>query len=182
MRRLASFPLCVLSALYLITAPACRSAPGSTEARSDASDRAWLGAATRTPSDAEAEELGLPFEVRLQGQTVAAVVSGGPASAAGVRTGDVILRLGENTLHSQDDVRDFLSAAQPGERVELTVRRTGTTGDLSIPVVLGRSPDPHVARPSIEWEFASLAQLPRAMAKAEAQSRALLIGLSGAET
>ena len=174
--RLAPFALCLLAAA------SCRSVSESSEATAAALDRAWLGASTRTPSDSEAEAMDLPFEVRLQGQAIASVAPGGPASLAGLKTGDVVLRMDENALYSQDDLHDFLWASQPGDRVELTVRRAGTSEDESIPIELTSAPDDHATKPSIDWEFASLAQLPQAKAKAEAEERRLLIGLSGAET
>ncbi len=173
--RLVPFALCLLASA------ACRSVPDSAQASGSASGRAWLGAVTRTPSSSEAEAMELPFEVRLQGQAIASVVPGGPASLAGLKSGDVVLRMDENALYSQDDVRDFLCASQPGEKVELTVRRAGTSAEEALAVELTSSPDDHAAT-SIDWEFASLAQLSRATAKARAEKRRLLIGLSGAET
>jgi len=174
------------AALFLLVAVACKSAsdptdsPGSSTASNPG--RAWIGAAFRAPSNSEAEAMELPVEVRLQGRAVDSVVPTGPAALAGLRAGDVLLSLDENEIYSHDDLADFLRASSPGEMIALTVRRAGETQDEFVTLELSESPDDSAQSPSIDWEFASLAQLPRATTKAKNQKQRLLIGLSGAET
>ena len=161
-------------------ASACQT-PQDATATGISTAGASFGARTRAPSDAEAKAMGLPFDVRMQGQAIDSIVPGGPASRAGLHTGDVVLRLDDNVLYSRDDVHDFLRAADAGTSVDIHLRRSGTAVDMVLPIVLG-SPTGELAGSGIEWEYASLAQLPSAMDRAHAEQRRLLVGLSGAET
>lgn len=74
-----------------------------------------------------------------EGVQVAAVTPGGPADEAGVQPGDVVLALDGTQL---DDGAPALAAAvnahQPGDEVELTVRRDGAQD--SVTVTLGTQP------------------------------------------
>ncbi len=174
------------AALILFAAFGCQGAAKLPDARSAtkpaAPGRAWIGAALRAPSSSETEAMELPVEVRLQGRAVESVVAAGPAAIAGLKSGDVLLCLDENELYSHDDLADFLRASRPGENIELTVRRAGTTQDELVTLELANSPDLTAQAPSIDWEFASLAQLSQATIRAKNEKRRLLIGLSGAET
>ncbi len=145
---------------------------------------ASLGVETSAPSSAVAQEMALPFSVRVQGQEIRAVESGSPAARAGLRVGDVLLQIGENTLFSQDDLQDLLGVSKAGDSVEVRFRRAGTRAEERTTVALGKSRvgEQSVKSKGLDWEFASLAQLPRALEKAQASRRRLLVGLSGAET
>ena len=172
--------------LFLFAAGGCQSTaelPGASDrGKLVVPGQAWLGAALRAPSDAEVEAMALPIEIRLQGRVIESIVAGGPAALAGLNAGDVFLRLDENELYSHDDLVDFLRASNPGEKIDLTVRRAGTTQDETVALELSHSPDNTTLPSSIDWEFASLAQLPLASAKAENEQHRVLVGLSGAET
>lgn len=173
-------------ALFLFAIAACQSGPTSTaHSEHDSAlqaNRAWLGAGMRIPSAAEAEAMELPTDVRLQGRAIDSVLPNSPAALAGLKVGDVLMSLDENALYSDDDFIDFLNASDPGDEVKLTIRRAGNAEDELLLVELSGSPDQHASDPSIDWEFASLAQLTEGQAKAKNEGRRLLIGLSGAET
>ncbi|MGA2035662.1 MAG: PDZ domain-containing protein, partial [Thermoguttaceae bacterium] len=62
------------------------------------------------------------------GYCVSGVLHGSPADRAGVRGGDIILRLGKNQIGSYDDFDDALEKYAGGERVPITIRR----GDRSL--------------------------------------------------
>src|SRR5262245_6414493 len=68
----------------------------------------WLGVTARYPTDAEAEELGLPKGVRIQGQIVTSVAPQSPAEKSGLEPGDVLLKLDRKPVFSQDDIDDFV--------------------------------------------------------------------------
>ena len=72
-----------------------------------------------------------PGGVRLQG-----VRAGTPAEAAGIRAGDVVIGMDRDTIANLQDYFNALARHQPGDRVEVRVRR----GDqvLTLPAVLGR--------------------------------------------
>ena len=114
----ASF-VCATFAL-LSTAFGCSTSPAPLEPGSDLQAAKWpaiLGVTTSVPSDALAEELRLANEVRVEGRVIEEVAPNGPAALAGLRTGDVLLRLEENELYSSDDISDFLAVSAPGDEV-----------------------------------------------------------------
>jgi predicted metalloprotease with PDZ domain len=137
-----------------------------------------LGIETSAPSEELAQELDLPFHVRQQCRVVTSAT--GPASAAGVREGDVLFAIGDVDLYSQDDLDDVLRVSRPGDEVILALRRRGEPDVRKVAVVLGAGE----AKPStgIAWRYASFASLPRALEEARSTGKNVLVGLSGAET
>lgn len=158
---------------------ACQS-PTATPTESSLETGATLGVSTSVPSEALAHEMGLDFQVRLQGRLVDSVSGSSAAETAGIRRGDVLLRLDDVILYSQDDIDDFVSVHRPGDRVRATVIRGDTHRREELPVELGAGRAR--ARDGIDWQYASLAQLPAALEHARAEKKKVLVGLSGAET
>ena len=82
-----------------------------------------------------------------RGAVVREVRPGGPAAAAGLRAatsptgtdGDVILSIAGEAVGDPDDVAEVIDRHQPGDRVELVVRRDGREVKLS--VELARRPN-----------------------------------------
>ncbi len=142
---------------------------------------AILGVTTSVPSEGLTEELGLTTDVRVQGRVIEEVEPRGPAARAGLRTGDVLLRLDENELYSADDISDFLAVSTPGRQVAVQFKR----GDPELrrtAVVLGEADSVVDSGPRLTWQFASLAQLPAALEVARAKKKKVMVGLTGAET
>jgi S1-C subfamily serine protease len=91
--------------------------------------RAALGARIATASGVD----GTP-----QGAAVAAVTPGGPAERAGLRAGDIIRKLGPAPTPDAGALLQALAAADPGQRVEVTIVRAGQA--RAVPVTLGTLP------------------------------------------
>jgi thioredoxin len=152
--------------------------------------QATLGVDTEAPSEAVAKAQGLKHKVRLHGRVVTEVAAEGAAARAGVRIGDVLLRLGDNDLYSADDISDFLEVSDPLDQVILRFKRPGEAEPREATVTLGArrsvtrstSRDVPASGPRFTWQFASLGQLPKALDAARSQHKKLLVGLSGAET
>jgi S1-C subfamily serine protease len=88
--------------------------------------RGWLGIATQSA------EAGQP------GVLVASVQRGGPADRAGLAPGDLMLKLGEQTLNQPEDVLAATLENEPGARVPVEIARDGQRRTLTIE--LGRRP------------------------------------------
>jgi serine protease Do len=96
---------------------------------------AYLGVGTTDLSPEDAERFGLPVE---SGAIVEQVEPGSGADAAGVRSGDIIVRLGDDPIENTGDLFGALRDYQPGDTVELTVVRDGE--EQTLDVTLGERP------------------------------------------
>jgi putative serine protease PepD len=61
----------------------------------------------------------------LGGAAVQGVTPGGPAASAGVRAGDVIVGVDGRTVRDPDDLSEIVSGLEPGDDVDVEVRRDG---------------------------------------------------------
>lgn len=153
---------------------------------------ATLGISTRAPSKQETVDLGLKMEVRVRGQIVTKLAADGVAAAAGIKVGDVLIQLDRNEIFSQDDIADFLRVAKPGQEVdvllqskelqskELQSKKSPRAEPIRLSLGSERVPAPFLAE--LEWQYASLGQLPDAFAEAKKKDQVVLLGISGAET
>ncbi len=64
--------------------------------------------------------------------TVGAVSAGGPAAAAGLRVGDVIVSVGGKKVADPDDVAAAIQDRHPGEAVKVEVQRGGSNQTLDV--------------------------------------------------
>jgi S1-C subfamily serine protease len=73
------------------------------------------------------------------GETLPAIAPGSPAEAAGLRDGDIVLTVEDQTIDAEHPLDAVLAGFAPGQTVSLTIRR----GDeqLRLPVTLGTRPD-----------------------------------------
>jgi putative serine protease PepD len=100
------------------------------------SDRPYLGLSGMgeiTP--ANAGRYGLPTD---HGVIITGLVAAGPLQKAGLRTGEVIVRLNGQTIGGTTDLGETLARIEPGRRVELTV--VGPQGARTVSVTLGELP------------------------------------------
>ncbi len=72
------------------------------------------------------------------GAKITRVVSGSPASDAGLKVGDVITKLDGSNIESADDLTAAISAHAPGDKVSVALTRAGVT--KTIAVTLGTRP------------------------------------------
>ncbi len=90
------------------------------------------GRVIRARSGLRVADLELAERTRLVGARVLSVVPGGAAEAAGLAAGDVILRVGPRRIRRASDVVSALQLYRPGERVALSVMRTGAERELEV--------------------------------------------------
>jgi S1-C subfamily serine protease len=98
--------------------------------------RAYLGVAVVSVNEAIRGALGLQ---QATGVVIRDVVPGSPAAAAGLRPGDVIVRVGETPIEDRADLEYALSTQyKPGDTVAVTVMRDGR--EQTVQVRLGDRP------------------------------------------
>jgi serine protease Do len=72
---------------------------------------------------------------KLAGKTgvlVTSVDADGPAGKAGIKAGDVILKLGTDTIQDGEDLREAVAEAEGGKETTVTVQRDGRPLDLKV--------------------------------------------------
>jgi serine protease Do len=66
------------------------------------------------------------------GILVVSVDADGPAAKAGMKAGDVILKIGGKAVHDGDDVRSVVRDLEPGKETTLSIQRDGKPMDLKV--------------------------------------------------
>jgi putative serine protease PepD len=82
-------------------------------------EHAYLGVATDDSSNGKGAHLS---EIR----------TGTPAASAGLKTGDVVTKVDGQAITTADELRTTIDAKQPGDQVEVTVSRGGTTKTVQV--------------------------------------------------
>ncbi len=129
------------------TRPAYTVPPEKPARDAVAGDRPYLGTIPSYSSDV-AQQMqdhyaryhggNIPRDAVRGGVMLDGVAPGGPAEQAGVRRGDILIRLGDQEIKDLEDFQSALVGHQPGDSVRITVLR----GDLRVtyPVTLGQRP------------------------------------------
>ncbi len=97
--------------------------------------RPWLGISMRSLDALDAESAGLD---RVFGAMVQDVTPGGPAEAAGLRQGDVIVRLGGEEVARSARLQQLIALRRPGDEVAIEIVRNGDPRTFQ--VRLGEAP------------------------------------------
>ncbi len=92
--------------------------------------RAMLGITGKSVDDQVAREQKLDA---TEGVIVSEVMKGGSADKAGIKSGDVIIALGDSKISAMSDLQARVNGYHPGDKATVKVLRGGKT--LSLPVV-----------------------------------------------
>ena len=98
--------------------------------------RGWLGVRIQNVDDAIADSLGLG---KTRGALVAGVDDKGPAKAAGLKTGDVVVRFDGKEVKTSRDLPKLVASAPVGKEVDVTIVRDGK--EMLRQIKLGRLED-----------------------------------------
>lgn len=82
--------------------------------------RGWFGVKIQPVDDATAKALGMK---EAQGALVGEVIEGQPAEKAGIKSGDVILRINGENIDTPDVLLRKVALLTPGEKAEVTLWR-----------------------------------------------------------
>ena len=89
------------------------------------------------------EQLAAYFKAGSSSVLVTSVDEAGPAAKAGIKAGDVIVKLAGATVSGGDDLRQALSDAEGGSEVAVTVQRDGRPVELKVTLA---KPDDRIKR------------------------------------
>lgn len=99
--------------------------------------RGWIGVAVQdmTPELAES------FKLKdAEGVLISEIMRGGPADKAGIRPGDILIGIGDNTAINSTSMLEIISALPPGKSVALRLLRN--QGEVVVQVAVGKRPKP----------------------------------------
>jgi serine protease Do len=94
-------------------------------------DHGYLGVAIQPVTPDVANAVGLP---QPQGALVASVNDDTAASRAGVKSGDIVTAVGDQSVKTPKDLSRLVADLAPGDKRALTVWRDGKTVDLSVTI------------------------------------------------
>jgi serine protease Do len=103
--------------------------------------RGWIGVRLQTVNPDVARALGVPADVAAAGTgtLVGALVPGAPAAKAGLRQGDVVLRVGGHPVTNIRGLQRLVDDSTVGAAVKLDVWRDGKL--VTVPVLIAEKDD-----------------------------------------
>ena len=138
-------------------------------------ERGWLGVSIQPVTDDIAEGLGRDNK---DGALVADVMADGPAMFAGIKAGDVILKVGSEKIAETRELPRVIADIKPGTQTRMEVWRDGKT--KSINVDIARQPtEKKVADASTSSEDVGIGLALKSLDKDAAQQMGLPDGSSG---
>ena len=113
--------------------PAATAVKVADQLREDGTaDHAFIGLGLAEITEPIANELGLPD---TRGALALSVQEGGPAAKAGMRAGDVIIKLDGDEVASPEDLLAALRSKSPGQTVTVEFRRGTETQEAKVQLV-----------------------------------------------
>ena len=99
--------------------------------------RGWIGAGIQelTPELAESFKLG-----NIKGVLVTEVLRRSPADQAGIKTGDIVITIDNNSIDNWSALLEAVANLPPGHTVPIKLMRDGKT--ISVQVIIGKRPKP----------------------------------------
>jgi S1-C subfamily serine protease len=91
--------------------------------------RGWLGVEQRDLTAEFAESFGLPVK---SGALITGVLQDGPASKAGMRPGDVVVRVAGTPVNNTSQLLTAVAALKPNQETTVTVQRGGESLELKV--------------------------------------------------
>ncbi len=94
--------------------------------------RGWIGVEPQNISKELAQSLNLPSHVT--GVLIAGVLEGGPADRAGIKPGDILMKVNDQEMKDVRQLLNQISKQQPGMEIAIKVFRKGKTQALTVKV------------------------------------------------
>ncbi|MDL2408521.1 DegQ family serine endoprotease [Rhizobium calliandrae] len=94
-------------------------------------DHGYLGVAIQPVTNDVADAVGLS---QPQGALVANVTDGTPAADAGIKSGDIVTAVGNETVKTPKDLSRLVADLSPGDKRSVTVWRNGKSVDVNVTI------------------------------------------------
>lgn len=101
--------------------------------------RGWIGIEVQDMTPELAESFHLTMG---QGALIARVLDNGPAANAGLRAGDILMKIEGAPVTNSGSMLNSIAALKPEQTAEIVILRAGET--LELPIVIGTRPKPRL--------------------------------------
>ncbi len=91
--------------------------------------RGWLGVEAKRVRPRAAHESGL---LTSEGMIITSTTAGGPADAAGLQRGDIIIGIRGNPVKDANDIVQTIQESRPGDTVTIEIIRGGNTSSIDV--------------------------------------------------
>ncbi len=105
--------------------------------------RGWIGVSVQAVTPGLAESFGMK---EPRGALVGGVVEGGPAEAAGIQSGDIIVGFNKKEIKTMSDLPLVVAESPVGSTVPVTIIREGK--EMTLNLKIGELPEEKAAAPS----------------------------------
>ena len=102
--------------------------------------RGWIGVEPQNLSSELIESMRLPKST--QGILVAGVLDGGPADSAGLKPGDILISLNNQSINDVRDLLNRIAKIDPGTEVSCKIIRKDR--EISLSIKIGKRPKPKI--------------------------------------
>ena len=99
--------------------------------------RGWIGVEPQDVTPEIAESFGLD---QKSGAIVAGVLQGGPADKAGIKPGDILVSINDDTITDTTRLLNVVAQIKPGTSVKVHLMRKNK--ELDVNVMIGKRPAP----------------------------------------
>ncbi len=99
--------------------------------------RGWVGIEAQDVTDELAESFKL---AESKGALISGVLRDSPADRAGLKAGDILMKIGGKPVADAENMLNLIAALKPNEKVTLAIVRNGE--NKNVEVVIGRRPKP----------------------------------------
>jgi serine protease DegQ len=99
--------------------------------------RGWIGAEPRDLTPELAQGLGVRAD---SGALIAGVLQSGPAAAAGIRPGDVVVKVQDQPIGSERELRNAVARLKPGSQAVFALQRRDQS--VTVNLTVGKRPAP----------------------------------------
>ncbi len=104
-------------------------------------ERGWFGVGIQDVNNDLAESFGLPM--RMKGVVLTSIGEDSPASKAGLKQGDIIVKFNGKKLEKVNDLQQQVAESEPGTKVVIEIFRQGKF--LKKTVTVGKRPSDEIA-------------------------------------
>lgn len=110
--------------------------------------RGWIGIEAHDITKEVAKTFSLK---RDKGVLISAVLRGGPAEQAGIRSGDILIAINDKEIKDSSSMLNLIAGLNPGQQAKISVEREMGVTDLN--VVIGTRPKPRPRAQQLENRF-----------------------------